>query len=416
MNVQFRTSCFFLVAIVFCLPIANLLSEEPPLVEQYLLSGRLDEGRDALLAHLKTNEQDDQARFGLGVLQFCQAIDHLGQTLHRHGVGSQQDLLDNLVPFLRMPVPKNDDPVEIKIGDVRAMLQTFIDDLSMANETLQKIAAEDVKLPLHIMAIQFDFDQDGRSGEAESLKNIYIRYMGRGNRSVTDETVVVFDQADVYWLQGYCHLLRAMAESILAYDFQPLWDVAAHYLFPNVKNEMAFLKSVDDRRGGFDTGTILDAIAAIHSLHFKLDDAARLKRAHAHLLEVSRLSRKSWDSIMSETDNDKEWIPNPKQKSAVTVVAITNAMVDTWRDFLDEFDALLTGEKLAPFWRGNDPKTGVNVRKIFEQPTDFDLVLWVQGSGMKPFLEQGELTSPETWSGFQRVYGGNFIGFAIWFN
>jgi len=415
MNRKSLTFFLFLVAVVRCLPLAASSADEPPFVEKYLLAGKLEEGEQALLAHLAKNEQDDQARFGLGVLQFCQAIDHLGQSLYRYGAGTEDFFLNDMVPFLRMPVPENKDAEEVKSRDVRAILQTIIDDLSAADETLERIGSEDVKLPLHLLAIRFDFDQDGSSGESESLKNIYLQYMGRRDRGVTDETIVVLDQADVYWLRGYCHLLQAMAESMLAYDFQPLWDVAAHLAFPNVKNEMAYLKS-KERRRRFDEGTILDTIAAIHSIQFKLADAQRLKRAHSHLLEVTRLSRKSWDAIMAETDDDQEWIPNPRQKSAVTRAAITDEMVKTWRDFLDELDALLKGEKLAPFWRGSDAEIGINLWKIFAEPTDFDLVYWIQGSGMKPFLEKGELTSPETWSRFQRVFRGNFIGFAIWFN
>jgi hypothetical protein len=54
--------------------------------------------------------------------------------------------------------------------------------------------------------------------------------------------------------------------------------------------------------------------------------------------------------------------------------------------------------------------------RVFTQPKDFDLVLWVQGSGAVPYLENGDVTSPETWAEFQRVFGGRFIGFAFWIN
>ena len=95
---------------------------------------------------------------------------------------------------------------------------------------------------------------------------------------------------------------------------------------------------------------------------------------------------------------------------------ITEQMTESWARFLDEFELLLKGEKLIPFWRGDNPERGVNLKKVFFQPTDLDLVLWIQGTGMIPFLEMGECTTVETWREFQRVFRGNFFGFAIWFN
>ena len=90
-------------------------------------------------------------------------------------------------------------------------------------------------------------------------------------------------------------------------------------------------------------------------------------------------------------------------------------MIDDWHVFLDEAGALLDGKKLIPFWRGSDPK-GVNLRRVFLEPSRFDLVLWVQGTAATPYLERGALTRPETWNQLQRTFQGNFWGFAIWFN
>ncbi len=89
---------------------------------------------------------------------------------------------------------------------------------------------------------------------------------------------------------------------------------------------------------------------------------------------------------------------------------------------------LLEGRKLIPFWRdydqtlfgtrGDVPATGrgVNMKRFFEEPTRFDLVLLVQGTAALPYLEQGDLSRPETWNNLTRVFQGQFFGFAIWFN
>ena len=43
--------------------------DRPPLVEQYLHSGQLQAGEHALQAVLRQSPKDDEARFGLGLLQ-----------------------------------------------------------------------------------------------------------------------------------------------------------------------------------------------------------------------------------------------------------------------------------------------------------------------------------------------------------
>jgi hypothetical protein len=70
---------------------------------------------------------------------------------------------------------------------------------------------------------------------------------------------------------------------------------------------------------------------------------------------------------------------------------------------------------LLPFWRGKEIR-GINLQRVFLEPREFDVVLWAQGSATVPYLEEGIRTSPEDWARFQRVFRGEFLGFAFWFN
>ena len=75
----------------------------------------------------------------------------------------------------------------------------------------------------------------------------------------------------------------------------------------------------------------------------------------------------------------------------------------------------MKGKKLLPFWRSGF-EGGINLREVFEDPRDFDLVLWVQGTAALPYLEEGQLTDAALWREFQRLFRGQFLGFALWFN
>ena len=59
---------------------------------------------------------------------------------------------------------------------------------------------------------------------------------------------------------------------------------------------------------------------------------------------------------------------------------------------------------------------GINLRRIFLEPTTFDVVLLIQGSAAIPYLEDGVMTTGETWQRIDGLLAGNFIGYALWFN
>ena len=97
-------------------------------------------------------------------------------------------------------------------------------------------------------------------------------------------------------------------------------------------------------------------------------------------------------------------------------VRAVQEMIAHWQKFLDESQSLLAGKTLAPFWRGDGGK-GVNLRKVFTEPTTLDPVLWIQGTAAAPYLEQGNITDPNTWKDIWGAFGRqSFLGFAVWFN
>jgi hypothetical protein len=406
-------------ASMLCLVLSSSVAAErtatagPPLVEPYLHSGRLADGEKALLARLQQNPRDDQARFGLGMLQFLRAVEHLGQSLHRYGVRSDRGQRLN-IPFLRLPVPENRNPETLTYPAARKVLDDLVHDLARAEATLGAVKDDGVKLSLHLGPIRLDLAGVGKSNE--SLATLVQRYMGGARNLPADaELLVVFDRGDVSWLRGYCHLLQALAEIALAHDAQELFDCTAPLFFQKVKTPYAFLN--ENGGGVFQMGDgvdVIDVIAFIHLIRLPVKEPARMQAALEHLRRMVTLSRESWQYILAETDDDHEWIPNPRQKGALGV-QVTQNMVDGWLSFLDEAEALLDGKRLIPFWRGNQAR-GVNLRRVFTEPRTLDLVRWVQGTAAAPYLENGPLTRQDVWQRLERVFQGEFIGFAIWFN
>ena len=128
----------------------------------------------------------------------------------------------------------------------------------------------------------------------------------------------------------------------------------------------------------------------------------------------NQLPRSRHGILFTRKNQKKQNLPNPKQTGVIPNVRVSPEMIDAWKAFLDEMDAILKGKKLLAHWRiGND---GINLRRIFTEPTRLDLVLWLQGTAAKPYIEKGELTDQRVWRQLQQVFSGQFFGFAIWFN
>jgi hypothetical protein len=161
-------------------------------------------------------------------------------------------------------------------------------------------------------------------------------------------------------------------------------------------------------------GAVADTVAFIHLMHWPVVEPQRREAALVSLERVVGLSRESWRYVLAETDDEREWIPSPKQKNGVLAAApVTQQTVDGWMAFLDEFDSILKGKKLVPHWRLSK---GINLRRALLEEKVFDPVLWAQGSAAKPYLEDGPVSDPMTWNRIMRMFEGNFLGYAVWFN
>ena len=431
-----RTSRCLLTTVALTVLVGPLTSgafaQDPP-VQKYLTDGRLTDGAAAMQVLLDDDPNDQQARFSLGVTQFLLAIEGLGRDHYRYGLLGERR---PQITFLRLPIPENQTPEQISYEKARGILQNLVDRLTTAEQTLAKMSPKDVRLPLRVGQIRFDFDGDGKASDEESLWSVMDtlqRPRRREPAPATNNFSITFDTGDVYWLRGYCHALSGLAEMVLAYDWHDQFDRTAHLFYPNVDTPYTYL--AEEGPGfvsGFNTQNILDVITLIHCINYECTEPERMHRALEHFEAVIALGRLSWKAIEAETDNDNEWIPNPDQESAAGGMRVGREMISRWHDLLDEIEAILQGEKLVPFWRGvkggipmfinsprdvpTHPELGINVRKIFTNPQRFDLALWLQGTGLHPFLEKGDRTKGETWVEIADAFGDEFFLFLFWFN
>ncbi len=372
----------------------------------HLEDGTLAAGDAALAAMVESDPGNDDARFGLGAIRFLTAIEHLSQSFYRYGLRSPRSLL---VPIMRLPVPVNPTPEPISYRDFRRILEDFVADLGKADATLAAMGAQAVKLPLDLAKVGYDADGDGAVTENERLIRAIAVAFGPRRYSPPATLTVAFDRGDALWLRGYTHLLAAIGEFLLAYDWHESFDASFQFFFPKI--DSAFARALAaDKRGDF--APIADVITFLH-LRWPVAEPARMAAVRDHLKQVVALSRQSWDAILAETDDDREWLPNPDQAAAVTLLRVDTTQLAAWRELLDLADDVLDGKILVPHWR---LERGINLRRVFDDPRPFDFVLWITGPAALPYLDDGKVLSSDEWRRLIGAFRGSFGTYAFWFN
>jgi hypothetical protein len=159
---------------------------------------------------------------------------------------------------------------------------------------------------------------------------------------------------------------------------------------------------------------IADMIALIHLVDWPVVERARLTGLLARGLSIIDLNRKTWAAVRAESDDDREWLPSPRQKSGVmTGLDVTDERIDAWLAMLTDTEAVLKGDRLAGHWRFQQ---GYRLPRVLAEIERFDLVLWITGQAALPWLEDGQVDIGKAFSGANAIFDGNLLAYAFWFN
>ncbi len=151
------------------------------------------------------------------------------------------------------------------------------------------------------------------------------------------DAVIRVDQSDILWSLSYHHFIEGLLTNLRAFE-------------------------LDDK---FD-GLILAR-------------PALLKAAHRLIGDGFVLSGKMRQEVLAETDDDEEWIGNPKQAGSVFPVPLDAADFASWGMMLKEMSALWQGRTLLPATQGGrgmlavmaplcPEGSGLNVAKLYLHP------------------------------------------------
>jgi hypothetical protein len=165
-----------------------------------------------------------------------------------------------------------------------------------------------------------------------------------------------FDIGDVYWARAMISFQRAAVQLLLGYRLSDLGT------------DIEGLSRKLTRQG---------AQLVIH-----LGDKRRVIAARELLLAGIALAERSQQEYLAEVDDDREWVPNPRQRNHPMPLPVDAALYQTWADILVDVRKLVAGDegllvsevlKLAGVRTLFSPSGYLSIRKLLFEPKDIVL-------------------------------------------
>jgi len=250
----------------------------------------------------------------------------------------------------------------------RLVWQSFLDKLDAVDKDLAIAAAEPTfSLELCIACWEHDWNHNGRVDDRDRrLFEIEIDEKGQDlpEGDPRRRPTFRFDVGDADWARAMISFQRAAVELILAYKW----------------NELDKLFNGHDGDG---------AKIVIH-----MNDPKRVQHARDLIIAGVGFADKCREEYLAETDDDREWVPNPKQKSHAVPLDVDGALYETWAATTGDVRRLMQSDEgismrevasMIDKSLGREmPDAYIDVGRMLREPTDIVIDLSKENQSEKP--------------------------------
>ena len=342
--------------------------------------------------------------FALGGVRFLGAVERALQLRYQNGMSQGFAVMAD-IPVLRLPIAENPSPTPFDPAVLEAMFLGITQDMTGALAALDQIGDDDtLGVTIRTDDLWFDINGSGQREECEGVLDVVGLGLTGGFGEPLNGVTIRFDTADAAWLSAYAHLLSGISETVLA--FEPAEAIA------RVLDSRAAIEALSpqgsESMGYMDMNEIKNIVDLVTMFIYALEgqpDIDRSRAAHAHFQDMIADNRVFWNRVALEADNEAEWIPNKTQTSALPI----DFPPDTggaWLSVLAELEGVLRGDVLIPHWTLGDG-AGINLAKLFQDPPPVDIVGFIQGGALVPYMERGRLVSFTALQRFEQMMMGN---------
>lgn len=300
----------------------------------------------------------------LRAARFDEASTRAGEVLGKDAGNPYAALVDAVARYRKVMHDLMTDLPSILIGAVvgrgfndrylRFALENAEKELKVVDADLERAARHpELTFELCLACWEVDWNRNGRIDQRDRAF-LEIEIDANGKELSPDDPrrrpTFRFDHGDVLWARAFVSFQRAALDVVMAYGYGDL--------------ERVIPELMRHKRG---------------VLRLKLEHPARMKEARALLLRGLDLADQARVAYLAETDDDREWLPNPRQKSHPLPLPVDEALYQTWKDVVGDLqrivhreEALAVGElaQLGKHRWPQPPSGYLDLGGMLEKPKD----------------------------------------------
>lgn len=310
---------------------------DPTPAVQALRAADFEKARTSSTAILKQDPDNATAAAVRALSSYQAAAHHLVTTVGR--------VFDEIDQGRSGDASFNHELMRAALIDTEAAFARVDDDL--------KVAADDSRFRLELCLACWERDWN-HSGEIDERDRLLLQIeVDAEGESIPEgdprrKPTFHFDVGDVYWARAMVSFQRASLQLVLAYRWTELDKLI---------------------RG--------EGIFSLPTIVIKLESKDRVIKARDLFVQGLQYSRRSRTEYLAETDDDREWVPNPTQKNHPLPLPMDESIFKTWVGVVDDLENLALGrEGLSVeelFQAGDDqwenpPKGFIDIGRMLAQP------------------------------------------------
>jgi hypothetical protein len=210
----------------------------------------------------------------------------------------------------------NYDFLRITLTQIEKSLEKIDADLAVASQS------PDVTLELCPACWKADWNHNG-AADAGDERLLEVEFDAAG-RDIPEgdprrRPTFRFDIGDVFWARAMIAFQLSGVELLLSYQLSDL---------------------------GVDLeATVRRLVGQQGQLTIHLTDKRRVVRARELIISGVAQAERARKEYLAETDDDREWVPSPRQKNHPLPLPVDDALYETWAGMLDDLRKLVAGEE-----------------------------------------------------------------------